>query len=148
MKTLITILIIAAFLQTTIMPINLVLIILILRSFLKMDASNLYLAFFIGLLMSVLDFKPLGFYSLIYLAATTGTQLVTRLRFSNHLVIIFPTVIFFLVAEKLVLSLTIGESLQLMPQILVEAVLVLPTYILLRFWEERFIVRRDIKLRV
>lgn len=148
MKTLIVILILSAFLQTTIMPINLVLIILILRGFVRTDISNLYLAFFIGVLMSLLDFKPLGLYSLIYLVAVLVSQLSTSLRFSSHLVIIFPVVTFFLIGERLFLSWIGSESLQLWPQILIEVLFIIPTYILLKVWEERFISHRDIKLRV
>lgn len=148
MKTLIVVLIISTFLQTTVLSINLVLMILILRSLVRNDVASLYLAFFIGLLMSLLDFKPLGFYSLIYLVAILGSQLVTRLRFSNYLLIIFPVVITFLLGERLVLSWIDKESLQIWPQIAAEIFLILPTYILIRFWEERFIVRGDIKLRV
>lgn len=148
MKTLVIILILSAFLQTTVLSVNLVLIILILRSLVRNDVKNLYLAFFIGLLMSILDFKPLGFYSLIYLIAILGSQAITRLRFSNHLLIIFPVSLFFLVGEKLILSWMNGESLQIWPQIVVETVFILPTYILVRFWEERFIARKEIKLRM
>lgn len=147
MKTLIIILIIASFIQTTILPIDLVLLILICRAFVKLDKSNLFLGFSFGLLTSHLSLSYLGFQSLIYLVIIQVTQMLSKSRLAGHLLWIVPISFSFLSLDQLINSLFTYQIFSLQ-KILFASFLSLPTLFLVRVWEERFIVRKEIKLRV
>lgn len=148
MKTLIAILIIASFLQSTIMPLDLVLIILICRSFIKEEQENLYLAFILGIVNSLLNGNYLGFQSITYLSVVFLTQLISKSRLSNNSILIIPLSFVFLSLNNMALSLLTNQSIQLFPKVILETLLCVPVFYLLRIWEERFIVKHDIKLRV
>ena len=153
MKTLIAILILASFLQATILPLDLALMIIILRTYIKDDSSNLYLAFFVGLLVSHLTISPLCILSLIYLGLTKATRMLNRSRLSEHIVTVIPLVFVLFVVKELTLG--FSTIVNLWPEVFVseaknlfiESLLALPVYLVIRFWEERFVVK-DIKLRV
>lgn len=148
MKTLIVILIVAAFLQTTILPLDLVLIILICRAYVKGGKENLYLGFIFGLLISHLSLTLMGVKSILYLIFITVTQLLSKTRLAGNSLIIIPLSFILLSANQITNSILLGQSLQIFPRVLVESVISLPILYLIRLWEERFIVRGDIKLKV
>lgn len=139
MKTLIVVLIIVSLLQSAILPINLVLIILICRSYLRAEKSNLFLAFGFGLLDGYLNLTSLGQISLIYLTVVQITQSLSKSRLAGNLLLIIPIswVLLFLTQQPTSISLIFLESL-----------ISLPTLYILRLWEERFIIRKEIKLKV
>lgn len=147
MKTLVVILIIVAFLQTTILPIDLVLLILICRAFVKSDRSNLYLGFFFGFLTSHLSLSYLGVQSLIYLVIIQVTESLSKSRLTGHPFWIVPVSFSFLSLNQLINSLFTYQIFSLQ-KILFASFLSLPTLFLVRLWEERFIVRKEIKLKV
>lgn len=148
MKTLIVILIIASFLQTTILPINLVLIILICRSYLKISPSNLYLAFIFGILISHLNLITLGFNSLIFIFCVQITQGLSKTRLAGNSLLIVPITFVLLSLFGILNSIFIHQSLDLFPKALIESLISLPILYVLKIWEERFIVRGDIKLKM
>lgn len=164
MKTLIAILIIASFLQSTILPLDLVLIILICRAFIsegnsvlisggknlfiKKDSNNLFLAFAFGLFVSHLNGNLLGFQSIIYLLIIFSTHLISKSRFSKNAYLFIPLSLVFLSFNALAFSFFENQSSNLFPKVALETMLCIPAFTLLRFWEERFIVKREIKLRV
>lgn len=148
MKTLILILIILSFIQTTILPLNMVLIILIARSLIRPEKNNLILAFGFGLLTAHLSLQPLGFQSFIYLILVQITQVLSKTRVSANPLIIMPIVFVFVSADILATSLLARQSINLIPQVLIETLISLPIFYLIRLWEERFIVRHDIRLKM
>lgn len=148
MKTLIIILIIAAFLQTTILPINLVLIILICRSYLRFDRANLFLAFSFGLLLSHLNLTYFGLQSLVLLVLVQTTEGLSRSRLAGNWLLIIPLTFTLLSLNHIAISIFTNQSIQLFPGVFFESLLSLPVFFLVRLWEERFIVRKEIKLRV
>ncbi|MBI2039821.1 hypothetical protein HYT18_01990 [Candidatus Microgenomates bacterium] len=148
MKTLIAILILASFLQSTILPINLVLIILICRAYIKAEKSNLYLAFTFGLFISHLNLDPLGLQSVVYLLIVQITQGLSRSPFATNYLTIVPISFILLSLNKATVWLITQHSFELMPQVLLESLLSLPILYLVRIWEERFVARKDIKLKV
>ena len=147
MKILIAVLILLSFLQATIIPLELVLIVLVLRSYIKIQRSNLILAFVFGLLISHLNFTPFGLQSLIFISLVQITHMLSKSPMSNHPVAIFPLVMLMGALDHSLTSLILGQSLSLWPKVFIEAVVSLPIYIAVRFWEERFTVK-DIKLRI
>lgn len=146
MKTLIIILIIAAFLQTTILPIDLVLLILICRAYIKSEKENLYLAFAFGLFVSYLNLSSLGLQSLIYLGAVLVTQMLSKLQFAGNPLLIVPTVLILLSLNQVITSYINQNTLELF-SVAMAALLSLPILYLVRLWEERFIVQKSIKLK-
>lgn len=148
MKTLIIILIIASLLQSTIIPINLVLIILICRSYIRLDKANLFLAFGLGLLDGHLNLTTLGLSSLIYLVLVQITQSLSKSRLALNLSLIIPLSFVLLTIHQLTLSLFTPQSAQIFPKIFLESLISLPVFYLVKLWEERFIVRKEIKLRI
>ena len=135
MKTLIFILMIVSFFQTTILSVDLVLIILICRAYLRADRSNLYLAFAFGLLISQLNLTLFGSQSIIYLVIIQLTQILGKSRLAGNPAVVVPLAFIF-------------QFLSQSPNILIGTILSLPVFYLIRLWEERFIVPQGIKLRV
>lgn len=147
MRTLIIILIAATFLQATILSVNLVLIILICRSFIRSGKSNLYLAFAFGLFLSLLTLSPIGLQSLIFLLLVQILMSISKSRLSENPLWTIPICLLAILVNQITISLFTHQALILIPKIY-EAFLALPIFYLVRFWEERFIVKRDIRLRV
>lgn len=148
MKTLIAVLIIASFLQTTILPLDLVLLILICRSYIKSERINLYLAFGFGLLISHLELKTLGPISITYLVLIFLTQILSKSRLAGNSLLIVPVSLILLFLNQIISSQFTLQAFQFSFKIFIESLLALPVLYLIRFWEERFIVRKEIKLRV
>jgi len=142
MKTLIGVLIFIALLQTSVLPLNIVLIILICRSYLRTDKANLFLAFAFGLLLSYLNLNLMGFLSFVYLIIIQATQILSKTRLAGNSLLIVPLVFIALSINDLLLrdfNLT---------KIILESIFSLPIFYIVRIWEERFIVRKEIRLKV
>jgi len=148
MKTISIILIIAAFLQTTILPLDLVLIILITRSYIRVEKNNLYLAFLIGFLISHLNLTPWGIQSMLYLTFVQITQMLSKSRLAANVLMIIPLSFVFLLTSEVITAQILHQSLKVFPKVLVESILALPALLLIRLWEERFIAKGDIKLKI
>lgn len=148
MKTLIVILIILSFLQAIVLSVNLVLIILISRSHIKNDKYNFYLVFGFGLLISHLSLTPLGLYSLVFLLLSLFTNMLSKTNLTVNSLSIMPIVFLSLLVNDLITGWIVRGPFTFNPQIFFEAFLSLPVFYLVRFWEERYIVRKEIKLRV
>jgi len=147
MKTLIAILILSALFQVAFIPINLVLLILISRSLITPSKTNLTLAFVSGLILSLLTNQNLGFYALIFVIFTELIGLLRESNLSANPLVIVPVsfgclaVLGFL--EKLFFGVTINFNL-----IISASLISLVIYLLVRFWEERFIPNTSIKLKI
>lgn len=139
MKTLIVILIIASFLQTTILPIDLVLLILICRAYIKLGKSNLYLASVFGLLISHLNLGIWGLQSITFLTIIQATQMLSKSRLAGNPLLIIPISLFLLSINQMAFN---------FPKLFIEAFLALPILYIVRLWEERFVVQKGIKLKV
>lgn len=137
MRTLIIVLIIASFLQSTILPLDLVLIILICRAFIRTGKSNLYLAFTFGLLNSHLSLTPAGLQSIIFLIMLQLTQILSKSRLSQNALLIVPICFVAILVNQTVVSTNIYGGF-----------LSFPIFYLVRFWEERFVVRKEIRLKI
>lgn len=148
MKTLIIVLIIAAFIQTTILPLDLVLIIIICRAYIKTGQENLYLAFFFGLLISHLTLTLIGVKSVLYLLIIQTTQVLSKSRLAGNSVSLIPLVFVLLSANQITNTFLLQQTIQIFPRVLIESIISLPILYLIRLWEDRFIARRDIKLKV
>lgn len=147
MQILVLTLILLSFLEATIIPLNLVLIVLIARAFIKEEKENLYLAFVFGLLLSHLNLMPLGILSIIYLVIIKLVHLLSHTRLAKHFLLIIPLSLSMLGLEHILISLIFNKTIYLSWVLLVEAAITLPTFFVLRVWEERFIPKKEIKLK-
>lgn len=148
MKTLLLILTLIIFLQASVLPVNLCLMILILKNFLRPEKENLYLAMSAGLLLSFLTNTHLGVYSLVFLILSSGAQIVARSRLGDHILVALSLVTTSLIIFKIVDLFILGQSIQIWPESLVEILLSMPLYFLIKLWEERFIIQQEIKLKL
>lgn len=147
MKTFLMIIILCSFLQSAFLGINLVLVFIIARSLATNDKSNLYLAFVGGISLSFLTQVNLGYWPLILLLVSKITSAARFLPVSLN-----PLMIFLVGGVQIVLvavanMLISGSELKFL-NIILEAVLVIAAFYLARAWDERFVVKREIKLRI
>ncbi|MDO8570178.1 MAG: hypothetical protein Q7R97_01165 [Candidatus Daviesbacteria bacterium] len=147
MNLLIAILFFIIFLEGTILPFDLVLVILITRSFIVQEKSNYYLAFFFGLLASLLLGYPQGLLSLIYLFSVQISHIIKSTNLAAYWIAVLPLTFFCLLIEQFILQLLNISNFNLI-LIIIPTILVLPVYFIVRIWEERFIVSKDIKLKM
>lgn len=147
MKTLTLLLIIIAFLQSTILSLNLGLLILICRSYIKTEDKNLYLAFGFGLLISQLELLNFGLVSILYLIIVQLSQMFSKSPFAKHFILILPLTFILLSLNQIISSFFISQK-PLFPKVIIESLLSLPIFYLIKLWEERFIVQKGIKLKI
>lgn len=147
MKSLTMVLILLAFLQSVLMPINLVLIVLLCREFVVGQKINLYLAFGIGVLLSILFGQRVGLVSLEYLLFIFIASLVKLSAISTHLISVAVIVSALVFLDQLFSRLTLGSPLNL-TIIITSVLLVIPIYIVVKLWEERFVVTKERKLKL
>jgi len=147
MKLFIFILILACFLQGAFLPLNIALILLISRSLIAVERSNLYLAFIAGILLGLLTSLNIGFYALIFIVMVELTHLLRKSPLSANILTVVPLTFLFLLALSLLEQFIFGSAVQT-SLLLIQAVLSLPIFLLVRFWEERFIIAAPLKLKV
>lgn len=147
MLTLIIGLIILSFLEATWLKFSLVILVLIIRSFISPQRSNYYLAFGFGLLLGSLTHQTLGVLSLFFLILVKIIHLIRTSQFVSYWLFILPLtlglLLLFYFLEMLIFKSNVSLSI-----ILIQMILVLPIYILVRFWEERFVPQKEIRLKV
>ena len=147
MKIFIFLLILAAFLQSSFIPINLVLILLIARSLAIPEKQNLYAAFLAGILLGLLQSQNLGFWTLSFVLLVKLLTLSKKLPFSRNLLTV-------LIVSGLALGLvSLGQSLYFhqafeLSKLIWEIVLSGPVYLMILFWEERFVVKPETRLKL
>lgn len=140
MKTLLLLITLFSFLQSAFLPVNLVLVLIIARSLLVEDRENLFLAFFGGLILSFLTQVNLGYYPLVFILIVKFAGLFKGLPVSFNSLMVFLSGALFIAITATLDSIFIGQPVKVIPH-LIEAVLVLPAYFLIRFWEGRVISR-------
>ena len=147
MKTLLLFITLFAFMQSAFLPINLVLVVIIARGLSFDDRDNLILAFFGGLILAFLNQVNLGYYPLIFLLIIKFSGLIKKLPISFNPLMIFLSGSLLISLTAFLNSLFINQYLEIYPH-LVEVILVLPAYFLIKLWEEKFIVKSYIKLKI
>lgn len=147
MKALIIILILIAFLQSALLPIDLVLIMLIVRSFIISERNNLWLAFGLGLLVSLLTAQILGLHSLIYLISVILVHLAKKSQLTGSWLTVLPLVLISSLLLQLIQLLTLGQSIT-WSNILYQLFSTIPIYFGLKLWEERFVIPAYIRLKL
>ena len=147
MKLFIFILILACFLQGAFLPLNIALILLISRSLISVERSNLCLAFIAGILLGILTAINIGFYALIFLIMVELTHLLRKSPLSANILTVVPLTFIFVTVLSFFEQIIFGSVIQI-SLLFIQAFLALPIFLVVRFWEERFIIAAPLKLRV
>ena len=147
MKTFIFVIILAAFLQTTTIEVDLVLLLVLSRSLERDDSFNMYMAFFAGILLGLLTATNIGFYALFFLIATRVGYLLRKSPVTNNIFTILPIAFFMATALGLAERIFLGQSINIVRYI-IDTLSSLPIYFCVKFWEERFIVAPQMKLKL
>lgn len=146
MKTLLLLITLFSFLQSAFLGVNLVVVLVAARSLVIDDRDNLFLAFFGGLILSFLTQVNLGYYPLVLILIVKTSVVLKRLPVSFNLLTIFLAGGFLIAIGAILNSLFIDQPVKVWP-LVIEAVLLLPFFYLVRFWEERFLTK-SVKLKV
>lgn len=146
MKTFLLIIILCSFLQSAFLGINLVLVFIIGRSLATNDKNNLYLAFIGGITLSFLMQVNLGYWPLILLIVSKITSSAKFLPLSLN-----PLMILLVGGAQIALvsggnMLIYGSEFKVL-NIILEAVFVIAAFYLTKAWDERFVAKREIKLK-
>ncbi len=147
MRLFIFALVLTAFLQTSFLQFPLCLVMLICRSFVVDEKQNYYLAFAAGLLLGILSTQNVGFWALIFLLVVKLTHLIRKLPFTANSITILPVSFILTAAVNLLESFIFSSSFNIYNPILA-SIFSLPVLIAIKFWEERFTVRPDIRLKI
>jgi cell shape-determining protein MreD len=147
MKLFIFIICLLAFVQTSFVPLNLCLILLICRSYASPQKSNYYLALIAGILLGILTAFNVGFYALLFVMVVFLMHALRRLPITGKFITILPAS---LVASIIVMW--VENLVYHIPfnwwNLLWGSILALPIFLVIREWEDRFIVKTGIKLKV
>jgi hypothetical protein len=147
MKLFIFLLSLAAFIQTAFLPLNLCLIILICRAYAAPQRSNYYLALLAGTFLGILSAFNIGFYSGLFLVLVFLIQSLRLLPITGKFITVFPVLFLALTISMLFENLIYHLSLSWWNP-LAGSLLGLPIFLIVREWEDRFIVKSGIKLKV
>jgi hypothetical protein len=147
MKLFIFLIFIAAFLQTSFIPLNLCLLLLICRSYTIHEAANYYLALTAGILLGILTSLNSGFYSLIFIGAVFLIHAVRLLPISGRFITVIPVTWVILIAVMAIESFFYHLPFKIWLPTLT-SVLALPVYLIIREWEDRFVAKPGIKLKM
>lgn len=147
MKTLLLFILLFAFLQSAFLPINMVLVLIVARSLVTDGRENLYLAFFGGLILSFLTQINLGYYSLVFILIVKLAMMIKKLPISFNFLVTFVAGALLVILASIADSLFISQPVEF-TSLLVEALLVVPCYFLIKIWEERFVATPHTKLKI
>jgi cell shape-determining protein MreD len=146
-KTLLVILLFLALFQSAVNIPNILLVVLVVRSFISGDKYNYYLAFGFGLVLSFLSGSPLGILSALFLIAVFIMHQMQRSQFSANIWLLGITSFAIFTAVLWLESIMHLVSFRWWP-IIIQELAIVPIYVLIRFWEERFVGRPDVRLKI
>lgn len=142
---------ILSLIQTSLLPadfnLNLMLLVLISKSFISYELKNYYIALIGGLLLGYFQSVNLGFWALIYITVVLLTHFIRRLPISANSLTVIPVSLILITLVTLAESLYLKQSINFL-QILMQAILMLPIFGAVRLWEERFVPKGEIKLKI
>lgn len=122
-------------------------LLLISRGMIIKDRLNLYCAFSSGLFLGLLSSINLGFYALIFLIIVEGVEVIRKSPLTSNFLTVIPISLGGLLLVSLMEKLFFSQAIDV-SSLIVSSLLALPVYLFVRFWEERFVVRAPLKLRM
>lgn len=137
----------AAFLQSSFLGVNLVLLLIAARSLILKDQDNYLIAFISGIILGILLTQNLGFWALVFLLVVKLIQLIKELPFTSNIVTVLPIGFLVVLISSFLEQLFFKQSINF-TKIIIETLVFLPIYILIKIWEERFVVKPVFKLKL
>jgi cell shape-determining protein MreD len=147
MRLSIVFLILAAFLQTTSVPVNLCLIFIICKTLAVPEKENYFLAFMAGITLGFLSSVNLGFWPLIFCTTVFILNLLRKLPLVSNTFIIIPVTLIFTFAVSLLEKSVNGTTWDI-NLIIASGLLSLPVYFAIKVWDQRFLPSPNIKLKI
>lgn len=141
------IVVMAVLLQSAFVPFHLVLLVLLARSFWRSDSQNIWLAFASGSLLGILTAHNIAFYALFLIAAVQLVSWLRLLPFSQNAITSFLFAGMIIAMYNLVEQHFMHFDFRL-TLLTIDIGLFLVFWLLVRFYEERIVGNRDIKLKV
>lgn len=147
MKLFTFILLIAAFLQTSFLPLDLCLILLVCRSYAIHQPNNYFLALLTGLFLGILTSTNVGFWPIIFVTAVLIIHLVRLLPITSRFLTVVPVAFLILLGSDMAANFFLRLPFNFWyPAI--GSLIALPIYVAIKEWEERFVAKPGIKLRL
>lgn len=140
-------LVLLSFIQASLLPFDLVILIILVRSFLVVSNSNYYLAMGMGVIVSLLTGLPLGSHSLMYIIAVKMMQLLKKSAFASHLTAGIALTVVILMIYGFSSQWILGISYDL-KTLLFQILLFFPSYLVIIFLEDRITINSDIRLKI
>lgn len=147
MRLFIVLLVLSAFVQSAFLPLNLCLVLIISRSFVEERSSNLIASFLCGIFLGLLTATNIGFWALTFLAVSKIVHLLRNLPATNSPRLIVPIALIVIIAVSFLEQSFLGQKMTVL-KIGIETFLTIPTYIFIRFWEDRFVVKSPTRLKI
>ena len=147
MKLFILLIIISLFLQSSFVPVNLVLILIISRALVTEDISNYYASFFAGIFLGILSVSNIGYWPITLLIIVKAVYLSKKLPLSKNILSAVITAFILILLSDFLQSKFLSQNFQILKTIS-EALLTVPFYYLFKFWEDRFIVKPEVRLKI
>jgi hypothetical protein len=147
MRFFILLLVIAIFLQTSFVPINLVLILMIARSFIVEDMANYYIAFFAGLMLGIMSIYNIGFWPLVLLIVVKVLNLSKKLPLSKSPLTIGLVVLIIITLVSYLESQIYHQTFEWI-KVVIESVITITLVYLMRLLDQRSVVKPEIKLKI
>jgi hypothetical protein len=147
MKLFIFIFFLLTLLQTSFVPLNLCLILLICRSYASHQRSNYYLALAGGLYLGILSAANLGFWPIVMLMVVLLMHIIRLLPITARYLTVIPVTLVVVLAVSWIENFFLKTPLIWWYPV-ISAMIALPVYIVVREWEDRFVAKPGIKLRV
>ncbi len=114
---------------------------LMYRAFLGGQKDNLYLSFGFGLLVSHLSGVNLGIYSLYYVFLVELATVFAKIPFFTHRIASVWLIIVSIILSRVSIGLIFNTTIAWWPNLLYETLLFVPVFGLIKFWEERFVIK-------
>lgn len=139
-------LIFITFFQETVWSWDFLLIILICRSFIIDEKNNYYLALALGILVALISGMPLGIMSFFYLISVKAARMIKALPISSSWAVL-PLSLVLLLLGQVIRSRQLGLDIDV-TMLILKIGMVPIVYLLVKFWEDRFIPGQGIKLKL
>lgn len=110
-------------------------------------SSNLIASFLAGIFLGLLTATNIGFWAIIFLAASKIIHIFKSLPLTQSPKLVAPLSLLVIVGVSLIEQIFLGQKINIV-KIIIETLLTVPVYIFIRFWEERFIVHSTNKLKI
>ncbi len=147
MRLFILFLVFALLLQTTLLGINLCLVLIVARSLAVSERSNLIAGFFTGIFLGAMSSINIGFYSILFVICTKVVEIFKGSALSGNFLSFIPLCFIIYMGAAFFERVFLSQSVNL-SKIIWELFATVPTFLIIKFMQERFTMKPGIKLRV